>query len=753
MRTYFLRVREVSDDSDNASAPAWSVELVERGATSPTASATIPASLTLADNAERVALARDPLEDPDDGSIPDVSGWSVDKMLAAFDSSEDTKRTRLAIGRHLHSTLFADQALRDAFYGLAGAETNRVLFDLEPEALRRLPWELLSRGPQDYDLRTFLDPRLPLAYWTPVPQRMASAVELDWPLRLLVAVLSPPNDGRVQAERELLALEDRLHDFRADIEVLRLEQPGTARLIAELKRFKPHALHIIGHGTVNNLGETALLVSDNTGNYTRWTTASIANALQGAGPPRFVFLNVCHAGNLRSGHVSAVSQVFLKAGALAVLAARSELNSDRAVRFSRALLEHLAGAREPLDRAVANARRCIARDGELQARDWSSLSLMLQELPEDILTIGWGSNRKVKARAATTPKQKTPTATKAPRALIVDNDAQLRADLNACQYLAPLRYFVAREQKSWESWLQLSSAPPTITAQDTGRPRLFFVEGPHGVGKTLFTLRSLYRCALHGETVRYVDASSPTETTLLNLLGHIRDFSPPDAINRKVTGPLPTAPFEAFAKKAWSYADEEAPASIGRELPASLPHERLYREHQQELIELFRTGLAEVANQRGSLIVVLDHISDLPEELFIGALNEHLFRWCLTRGETAPPLRVVILTESAALARFHFDRLLTTPGVQRLQLPPFGQQNYVKFTLEFARRYLREQMRGFNGAADVPPIDEKRLGDFLAIMKQILVLQQPDESWSPKDFRSFHRTVENVSKRVWGGSQ
>ncbi len=151
---------------------------------------------------------------------------------------------------HLRSTgrdLF-NALLPDPIRGLWQAEMNvqdsRVVLDIEPSALRPLPWELLcTPGPQerwlfDDETHPCVRAHLPFALKTE---------PLSGPVRLLV-VVGDPDDPALHSDGELEAIYRGLSTVPCCWQVHVLRAPGMEKTRGVLTEFAPHILHFIGHG-------------------------------------------------------------------------------------------------------------------------------------------------------------------------------------------------------------------------------------------------------------------------------------------------------------------------------------------------------------------------------------------------------------------------------------------------------------------------------------------------------------------------
>lgn len=241
--------------------------------------------------------------------------------------------------------------------------------------LADLPWELIyEREAGHFGVSTstpvvrFLETRQPLESLVVAP-----------PLRVLVAVSSPSDLPRLDADREWSLLEQATAGA-ASRGLVRLERLEVARLAHLNRRFRDvryHALHFIGHGDFDEAERTGELhFEDERGRAARVTAGQLAAALRDHRSLRLVVLNACEgARGSRRDPFAGTAQTLVASGVPAVIAMQFEVTDDAAIAFASEFYASLAVG-DPVDRALAEARKLIFIDGN--PLEWATPVLYLR---------------------------------------------------------------------------------------------------------------------------------------------------------------------------------------------------------------------------------------------------------------------------------------------------------------------------------------------------------------------------------------
>lgn len=385
MRQVILRIDDGADPQGRACyALSLHVETADDWLTRPVATATLPLDLGGAA-----------------GSAPDLTAAAIRDAL----QSEHVESGLLpAVGDYLRDLLCRSdigpawtQAMIAAQEDGVTPEELRLFFDIKPERLRGLPWELITGpagGPPEH---VFLSPnRLCLRG----SYQAVTSDHLPVPVRVLV-VVGNPHDKYLRADDEVDAIMAAVRRYPGEWHLEVLQGPTSEQFFDCFEQVRPHVFHFIGHAaTADYGGEPELEFRPQPGGET-WplTPYAIRNSLQ-AHVPRLVFLNACRTAEWSDkgetdprGAARGVADVFERLGACGVLAMQADIPSELAVKFTHAVYRALADG-APLDVAVRSGRRALFRDGrEPVKRTWAVPSLTVRSAPEQVLPIRLALNR------------------------------------------------------------------------------------------------------------------------------------------------------------------------------------------------------------------------------------------------------------------------------------------------------------------------------------------------------------------------
>ncbi|MEZ4735651.1 MAG: CHAT domain-containing protein [Caldilineaceae bacterium] len=577
--------------------------------------------------------------------------FTVDEMRARFAAAGQPDEGLAEIGAQLYALLAP--APIDAYMQTL-TDNARIVLEIEPPDLQPLPWELLCRN------QVFLFPNADIPFCRGVGQPLAPLPEHDWPLRLLVIVGSKeaakeaaatPQNDEVQAEAELESMYDALVGCEADVDFLVLKRQSKAEIVRQLREFKPHILHFIGHGGVKP-DDTAFLEFYNEQSKTKdfWEPTIIRNDLVGLEKTlRLAFLNACRSDAAGKDGLWSVTNAFVEAGVPAVLGMRTEIAGDDAGRFAGAFYHMLANG-APIDTAVAEARRQVHEpltDG-LKRREWASPCLQVQAAPSTIIQIGTG---------------------------VDENHRKL---VRRVREFIPLRQLVDRRHERWQAWQRLRQQRPQ---------NLLVITGESGVGKTKFVHMLMERCALCKHEIRYVNMKE-RGIDYLTLLRAIRDGEGRPGAT-VLTKPLPAADvaFAQFNRQVnqaltvVGFNNNGAPEDRDWLQPI---REELYEEGQaDQLFRAFRSGLEQVAAVNPPLVLVLDHLEAIAAHQFIDYINPFLFAWI----NQMPNVYVILLLTRQQFADYKLREI--DVDLKPMELDLFKLEEWENLAMEFLRRMLK----------------------------------------------------------------
>jgi hypothetical protein len=366
----------------------------------------------------------------------------------------------------------------------ATPDTVRTLLDVQAAALRPLPWELLTREPDGH--RPFLSPSKP---WARASGPEHDTDDLVVPVRMLV-VVGDPEDPNLRVADEFDVIVGALREVPGRWHVELLTKPSSKTLREVLEDFRPHVLHVITHGAVEEeSGSVVLVMPLEGGGSWELTTSDIADLL--SQPPRLVVLNACRSGSLGTDPPVpwTFTDAFLRHGCGAVVTMQGNIPSRAAIPFSAAFYREVALG-SGVDVAAARGRQAAydeLKEDRGDQRSWALPSLYLATPPERVLP--------VRLAVTTNPVQQPPY-----------RDAY-----------EPVGTYVDRTEERWK----------LLTAVDpiAGPPRenLVVVAGAAKVGKSAVVRSALLTCHLRGRQVVYVDLDRRAGARWLAALRYVRD--------------------------------------------------------------------------------------------------------------------------------------------------------------------------------------------------------------------------------------
>ncbi|WP_054048517.1 CHAT domain-containing protein [Alloactinosynnema sp. L-07] len=374
------------------------------------------------------------------------------------------------IGQHLSTMLFAGEVGECWEREIDAAEAGlRTLLHVRSEELRSLPWEMMRRS--EYTM--FVDAPNTFTRVTDYPAPRPDPVLL--PLKVLV--VEGQRSAELGTRQEVRAIKRALFESAGRVEFDFLSEPSWDVLCATYQAMQPHVFHFIGHA--ERLRGRAALAMRDAATRRPWSLTSglIADHLRPA--PRLAVLNACRSAaaetsseegkkNAPTQDVRALTDVFLRRGALAVVGMHGDIVGDAASTFGGALYRAVAGEHE-IDEAVTLARRAV-QSTEDDRRDWFLPVLTCRAAPSTVL---------------------------ATSCMLSAADAG-----GVTQKLAPqVSDFVDR---AVERRLFARDIDPDPHPRAQPR-RLQVVTGDSRAGKTKLVHWMRRRCALRGRRVRYVD--------------------------------------------------------------------------------------------------------------------------------------------------------------------------------------------------------------------------------------------------------
>lgn len=493
------------------------------------------------------------------------------------------------IGAYLHG-LLAVGDVGQRWRSRAGAGAVRVMLDVRAPRLERLPWELLFDAPKWLST----DPQRPLMRVTSGFPGAAEVLPVRWPLRVMVVVGSRKDDRVVDADQEIINLEDAFRRLSGMVDFEFLHQPSRDVIRTKYRELRPHIFHFIGHGDVAD-GRGRIFLHDlRDGEDKPWTPDLIDIDLAGW-QPRLAILNACRTNSVEDQDGAwGVAELFQRLGALAVVAMQADIRGDAAAKFTASLYQSLARD-EPLDAAVAEGRAAITRVSGVKERDFALPSLTVSAPPEDLLRMRFG----------------------------VPDDYR-----DHVEFLRPRWAGFADRTSERRRLLPVVDPEPDEAAPANGHAPAgaIAIVGRREVGKTELARWCVAACALHGGNAAYVDLDRRGALEFRSTLEIIGEELSQIPIHGRRNG-------NAFER----WREEMRRLALDRYGPGTPAPDAL-----NSAFTYFQDALQSAAGGR-LLLIALDHVRTVQ-----GPDWDMISRWLLEpiAKRSLPPVRlIVVLTE------------------------------------------------------------------------------------------------------------
>lgn len=592
---------------------------------------------------------------PDDGA--DREPLNAKRVMERYAELAGSSSSVTAMGTFLFNLINVEplatawKALRTAYPGenpQQGTESLRTYLDIETDAPRALPWELI--GDPDHPTPFFHDAANP---WLRGIPGAAGTTEGDWPIRLLVVVGTPTVQAAgaagIASARELDQLDQAFSLLRYDMAVDLCEQPASRTELMEMfDEVRPHIVHFIGHALVGTTAaSTALQFKTLNGPGWEWKVPQIGASLKGGGrAPRFAFLNACRTNDVAERkRIASIAQAFLSAGTLGVIATQGDIPGDVAAIFAGKFYRELSHG-SALDVATAAARVAISDEKGIDTRDWSLPVLTVAARVEQILP-------------------------------------QPPADV-----LREITQFVDRRVEQRHLHKSIDPIGPV-----PNESHVLLVRGASEVGKSWFVQWCLQTCASRSRNVRYVDLAEeirvPGLKDYLEVLRHIRTGEKDKRLRRGLSADAThrfNAELNALLKGNSIPPPVEPPPAVdddGSPLPSG-DDPRIAEDMAKQIISAFQSALKREAGGK-PLVLAIDHISaGVVPEMFRKFIVEYLIK-SIALGQLQPIRVILVLTDGEDdLQQLGLSDL---PGPPRdVQLQRFRQAEFERLVLDYCRQ-------------------------------------------------------------------
>lgn len=624
------------------------------------------------------------------------SGWDATRAITRFletkGQSEHIDEAGAFLGKLLDQS-GAGQYIRDEHNAsVAGDETThfRLILDVEPPALRVLPWELLRWG----NTRCFIDANNPAC--RSGLERLDRKLEgIKPPIRILIAVgaLNAPGNGgdyaKIDPEDEVLAIQSALSRLGRLVEVNVLHQPNKVELEKAIATDKPHIFHFCGHGgTYEN--KPSLFLWDSAAEMNQaWTAQAIALTLK-IWVPRVVFLNACKTSSADvQANVSSIAAEFIKAGCAAVVGTNSNIKNSTAAQFAKSVYTALANGKD-IDEAIASARFDVQSSRGVDDREWATPALHLGAAPEAVLEL----------------------------------DFKPDPELKKCTEFKSLHHLVDRHDPRRLLWRGVDPAFEAGLFGDFDATPLTVVTGPDSVGKSWTVFWALSVCMLRGHRPVYVNMDDNKGKSFLDVLRLIRDGDPSSPSPLRAALPAPV--FSEFNWALKHLGEGKKPPRLPKnagDIKDDL--KKTYEGGEDSFTQLFtpyREALKTVAAER-PLIIALDQLKRLEPQSFIDPLWKNLFQW-IAAGDL-PNVRMVLVTNPGEYKAFDLGD--HEGEFTKVDVRGFPASAYKDLVLE----YLIYRNTGLAEA--------KQYRDFFAARRK----EKPSD-WLPKHLEDIYRVVSEL---------
>lgn len=280
-----------------------------------------------------------------------AASWAVGRTIEQFHRSDKASSEFGQLGRYA-TELLGGTALLDQIDLAPGPVALRVAAQ---GPLETLPWELMAGRNQPL----LIERRVELSRVIDRPPPKVFT-QLSQPLRVLFVVGCPVDDRQIAPALEIMGVLRRAEPLGALPLQTRVVLDATLERVEQaVVAFKPHVVHLVAHGSMQNGGGGLVQLQTANGQVDD-VTADRFFARLAAAVPSVVVVNACDsAGGDARGFPSPGNAPFglmlARLGVPAVVAMSGRVADNAARAFSRVLYRWLADGKEP-HAAVALAR-------------------------------------------------------------------------------------------------------------------------------------------------------------------------------------------------------------------------------------------------------------------------------------------------------------------------------------------------------------------------------------------------------------
>jgi hypothetical protein len=518
---------------------------------------------------------------------------------------------------------------------------SRTYLDVRPPELKDFPWEFARFE----DVPLFHDQDRPFSVLRPGQPLHHNP---EWGIRVLAVIAAQDDNDAIEVWRELYAIRNAIREANRIIDLKQLFYPSRAKLQTEVDQYRPHVLHLIGHGDNNGL-----LLFDGT-SYKPWTHVQVRTDVGAwSWKPELVYLNTCRSigaiGLDPAGQASQYTVVdrFLEKGVAAVISMQADVQGDLAGVCAGQFYKRIALG-DGVDSALARGRILIAQtvDGGEASID-SYLSKLVVAAPiENILRY------------------------------------QAQVDLPDCPEIKDsLAKFVDREEQRRE----------LVRLLETSRP-VVLIQGPPDVGKTWLLQWCIDAWRRRKMDIRYVPISGCH--TWLEVVRAIRDGNSvyannPACVTRGLAAPqraalnwrlnslargIPDPPLAHFTGNEVEDC-EQTKHLVDPPLAVIDPHIRSMAALHAALQEEARRSAEFAGLPERPLVIVLDNFVAGDQgltEMHFGVLQKHWLDAYVAPGTSS--IRVVLGLKDDQVKDYNLETL--PAGYSEVNLGFFRRENF-----------------------------------------------------------------------------
>jgi peptidoglycan hydrolase-like protein with peptidoglycan-binding domain len=242
--------------------------------------------------------------------------------------------------------------------------------------LLSVPWEFLYRRPRFLASQR----RSPLVRLLETGSLTAPPL-IDAEVRVLGIVASPHDLPSLDVAAERRRVEQAIAGVR-DLGRVRLDwlEPATPRSLRQaLRDGSYHVIHYVGHSAFTDDGNGVLYLEDgDDASSIEVDETLFANLLADQDVLRLVVLNSCEgARTTLTDPFAGVATTLIHLGVPAVVAMQFEISDAAAIVFAEELYTNLIGRQDPVDAAVAEARKAIY--SEVDRVEWATPVLFVRD--------------------------------------------------------------------------------------------------------------------------------------------------------------------------------------------------------------------------------------------------------------------------------------------------------------------------------------------------------------------------------------